>query len=137
MRIGCTQNLMEINRRYVNTDIWFTVLSIMRTNNIRIPYVWKWQSQWLANLYLNVAEYKKSTCKALSMMDLDKINYDLILELLEWIVDGDHQVRFITKVLISIVHNYNSRMKTCTWYVILENFNWTFWLGFGFHLPGT
>lgn len=49
--------------------------------------------------YCYVAEYKKSTCKALSMMDLDKINYDLILELMEWIVDGEHQVRFITKIL--------------------------------------
>lgn len=48
--------------------------------------------------YCNLAEYKKSTCKALSMMDLDKINYDLILELLEWIVDGEHRVRFITKI---------------------------------------
>lgn len=48
--------------------------------------------------YCNLAEYKKSTCKALSMMDLDKINYDLILELMEWIVDGEHQVRFITKI---------------------------------------
>ena len=26
-------------------------------------------------------------------MDLDKINFDLILELLEWIVDGEHQVQ--------------------------------------------
>lgn len=77
----------------------------------------------ISQIIWHVAEYKKSTCKALSMMDLDKINYDLILELLEWIVDGDHQVRFITKVLISVVHNYNSRMKTCTWYVILENLN--------------
>lgn len=48
--------------------------------------------------YCNLAEYKKSTCKALSMMDLDKINYDQILELLEWIVDGEHQLRFMTKV---------------------------------------
>lgn len=83
----------------------------------------------IANLYLHVAEYMKSTCKALSMMDLDKINYDLILELLEWIVDGDHQVRFITKVLISIVHNYNSRMNRCTytgmsfWKIEIEPFN--------------
>ncbi|XP_061172560.1 putative ATP-dependent RNA helicase DHX57 [Saccostrea echinata] len=42
-------------------------------------------------LMYRYSEYKKSTCKALSMMDLDKINYDLIVDLLEWIVDGDHQ----------------------------------------------
>ena len=28
----------------------------------------------------------------MSIMDLDKINFDLIVELLEWIVDGEHQV---------------------------------------------
>ena len=39
-----------------------------------------------------VSDYKKLTCKTMSIMDLDKINFDLIVELLEWIVDGEHQV---------------------------------------------
>ncbi|XP_070180183.1 putative ATP-dependent RNA helicase DHX57 [Littorina saxatilis] len=35
--------------------------------------------------------YSKLTIRNLALMDLEKINYDLILELLEFIVSGDHE----------------------------------------------
>lgn len=96
-------NLMEINHTILkNPSIWFTVVLIMCIEQ-KIPMKGIYMKLAVTFMnqihnYHNVSEYKKSTCKALSMMDLDKINYDLILELLEWIVDGEHQVRFITKI---------------------------------------
>ena len=35
-------------------------------------------------------EYHKSTVKSLAMMDHTKINFDLVVELITWIVNGDH-----------------------------------------------
>ena len=40
-----------------------------------------------------MTDYSKQTIRTLALMDLEKINYDLVLELLEWIVTGDHEVR--------------------------------------------
>lgn len=36
------------------------------------------------------ADTKKSVLKTIAAMDLDKINMDLVENLLEWIVDGKH-----------------------------------------------
>lgn len=98
-------NLMEINHTILkNPSIWFTVVLMMcREQKIPMKGLGIYMKLAVAFMnqihnYHNVSEYKKSTCKALSMMDLDKINYDLILELMEWIVEGEHQVRFIAKV---------------------------------------
>ncbi|CAG5133525.1 unnamed protein product, partial [Candidula unifasciata] len=41
---------------------------------------------------LRYQDYSGSTVKVLSVMDLMKINYDLIIHLLEWIVLGDHEL---------------------------------------------
>ena len=41
----------------------------------------------------DLTECSKGTIGTLALMDLEKINYDLVLELLEWIVTGDHEVR--------------------------------------------
>lgn len=108
-------NLMEINHKILkNPSIWFTVVLMMCIEQ-KIPMKGLGIYMKLAvafmnqiHNYHNVSEYKKSTCKALSMMDLDKINYDLILELMEWIVDGEHQVRFIAK-------NFNQIWLKCAW----------------------
>lgn len=37
-----------------------------------------------------IADTKKSVLKTIAEMDLDKINMDLVENLLEWIVDGSH-----------------------------------------------
>lgn len=36
------------------------------------------------------ADSKKSVLKTIATMDLDKINMDLVENLLEWIIDGKH-----------------------------------------------
>lgn len=36
-------------------------------------------------------DVKKSVLKTIAAMDLDKINMDLVENLLEWIVDGKHK----------------------------------------------
>ena len=45
-----------------------------------------------SHLLMLSTDYKQSTIKNLSMMDHEKINNDLIEAVLEWIVDGQHQV---------------------------------------------
>ena len=35
---------------------------------------------------------KTSTLKAMAQMDLEKLNFDLIVQLLEWLVLGKHKV---------------------------------------------
>lgn len=37
--------------------------------------------------------YSNLTVKNLAMMDIDKINYELIEALMEWFLEADHQVR--------------------------------------------
>lgn len=37
-----------------------------------------------------IADTKKSVLKTIAAMDLDKINMDLVENLLEWIIDGKH-----------------------------------------------
>lgn len=37
-----------------------------------------------------IADTKKSVLRTIAEMDLDKINMDLVENLLEWIVDGPH-----------------------------------------------
>lgn len=100
-------NLMEINHTIMKNPSFLSTVVLIMCNRCSIEQksLVKGINMKLAvafmnqiHNYHNISEYKKSTCKALSMMDLDKINYDLILELLEWIVDGEHQVRFMTKV---------------------------------------
>ena len=39
------------------------------------------------------ADYSKSTISSLVAMDHEKINYDLLVAILEWIVAGEHEVR--------------------------------------------
>lgn len=99
-------NLMEINHTIMKNPSFLSTVVLIMCNRCSIEQksLVKGINMKLAvafmnqiHNYCNLAEYKKSTCKALSMMDLDKINYDLILELMEWIVDGEHQVRFIAK----------------------------------------
>lgn len=48
--------------------------------------------QWLCKKRMNAAaaDTKKSVLKTIATMDLDKINMDLVENLLEWIVDGKH-----------------------------------------------
>ncbi|KAH3859109.1 hypothetical protein DPMN_101756 [Dreissena polymorpha] len=50
------------------------------------------QNLSVKQLYLRYPDYHKSTVKSIAMMDHTKINFDLILELLGWIVQGDHSV---------------------------------------------
>ncbi|XP_069118914.1 putative ATP-dependent RNA helicase DHX57 [Argopecten irradians] len=38
-------------------------------------------------LYMRYSDYHKSTCRSMALMDMNKINYDLIVTLLEWIVE--------------------------------------------------
>ena len=40
-----------------------------------------------------VTDYGKETLRTLALMDLEKVNNELLLELLTWIVTGNHQVR--------------------------------------------
>ncbi|KAK2896458.1 hypothetical protein Q8A67_010946 [Cirrhinus molitorella] len=42
------------------------------------------------DLTVRYSNYSKSVVKTLAAMDLDKINMDLVENLLEWIVDGEH-----------------------------------------------
>ncbi|KAL5009094.1 hypothetical protein ScPMuIL_014675 [Solemya velum] len=42
-------------------------------------------------LYERYSDYSKTTSRVLSVMDLDKINFDLIVELLMWIAEGNHE----------------------------------------------
>ncbi|XP_022087605.1 putative ATP-dependent RNA helicase DHX57 [Acanthaster planci] len=45
----------------------------------------------IQQLALRYSDYSKSTIKVLGTMDAEKINYDLIEELVSWIVFGDHE----------------------------------------------
>ncbi|XP_033733730.1 putative ATP-dependent RNA helicase DHX57 isoform X2 [Pecten maximus] len=38
-------------------------------------------------LFMRYSDYHKSTCRSMALMDMNKINYDLIVTLLEWIVE--------------------------------------------------
>ncbi|XP_060083551.1 putative ATP-dependent RNA helicase DHX57 [Ylistrum balloti] len=38
-------------------------------------------------LFMRYSDYHKSTCRCMALMDMNKINYDLIVTLLEWIVE--------------------------------------------------
>jgi hypothetical protein len=40
------------------------------------------------------AESSKRTVRTLAQLDMEKINFDLILALLKWIVGGDHEVKY-------------------------------------------
>ncbi|CAL1548512.1 unnamed protein product [Lymnaea stagnalis] len=42
-------------------------------------------------LQMRYSDYSTSTMKTLSSLDLEKINYDIIVLLLEWIVTGNHE----------------------------------------------
>ncbi|XP_013395575.1 putative ATP-dependent RNA helicase DHX57 [Lingula anatina] len=42
-------------------------------------------------LILRYPDYKKSTIRSLSLMDFETINYDLVENVLEWIVEGKHE----------------------------------------------
>ena len=48
----------------------------------------------LLKFQLNLfSDYRKSTIKAMAIMDHDKINIDLIESAIEWIVEGEHEVK--------------------------------------------
>ena len=60
----------------------------------------------LRKLLLNnhsFADYSKSTIFSLCAMDHNKINYDLIVALLEWIVGEEHEV-----INLRIIYVYSS-----------------------------
>ncbi|KAL8572372.1 hypothetical protein ACOMHN_023141 [Nucella lapillus] len=42
-------------------------------------------------LFARYPEYSKTTVKTMATMDLEKINFDLIMSLLTWIVSGNHE----------------------------------------------
>lgn len=46
--------------------------------------------EWRVSASATLADTKKSVLKTIANMDLDKINMDLVEDLLEWIVDGKH-----------------------------------------------
>ncbi|KAG5266286.1 hypothetical protein AALO_G00229290 [Alosa alosa] len=56
-----------------------------------------------SDLQVRYKSCSKSVLKALANMDLEKINMDLLEDLLEWIVDGDHSYppEGVTKIIIS------------------------------------
>ena len=47
--------------------------------------------------------YKKSTIKSMALMDFEKINMDLIETLIEFIVDGEHQVSIILIITFTFI----------------------------------
>ncbi|XP_053396236.1 putative ATP-dependent RNA helicase DHX57 [Mercenaria mercenaria] len=49
------------------------------------------QNLSVKQLYLRYADYHKSTLKNMALMDHTKINFDLVLELMCWLVTEDHQ----------------------------------------------
>ncbi|XP_046351215.2 putative ATP-dependent RNA helicase DHX57 [Haliotis rufescens] len=51
-------------------------------------------------LFYRYSEYHKSTIKAMAIMDMEKINFDLIVAILEWIVGGKHEYRKDGAILI-------------------------------------
>lgn len=62
------------------------------------------------------SDYSKQTIRCLANMDYEKINFDLIVTLLEWIVAGNHQVSSPVKcigicVLILTSSHSNFRRK--------------------------
>lgn len=54
----------------------------------------------IAQLFHRYQGYNKKTCKALALMDPEKINYDLIESTLMWIVNGDHDYPRTGSILI-------------------------------------
>ncbi|XP_064621431.1 putative ATP-dependent RNA helicase DHX57 [Lineus longissimus] len=49
------------------------------------------QNLRIQDLFVRYSDYRKSTVKVLATMDFEKINYDLVELLLEWIAEGDHE----------------------------------------------
>lgn len=55
--------------------------------------------------------YSKSTCKSIYLMDLEKINYELIESVLLWIVEGDHNYPKEGSILVSVIIFITNQMR--------------------------
>ena len=77
---------IKINRHIV--DIFKRILIQCRYSGYLVEFI-----------FFMVSEYKKSTIKVLATMDQEKINYELIEALLEWIVYGDHEVSTVFRII--------------------------------------
>ncbi|XP_071961739.1 putative ATP-dependent RNA helicase DHX57 [Antedon mediterranea] len=83
----------ELTKGNFSGSVWDEVEEAMQsTTAFRPPEDhmkdWNITKKQLAYRY---AEHSNSTIKSLSILDHDKINYDLIEELIAWIVEGDHE----------------------------------------------
>ena len=50
------------------------------------------RTQQHLTIFLFITDYGKSTILSLCTMDHNKINYDLVVAVLEWIVEEEHEV---------------------------------------------